>query len=89
MTRTGAGALIVIALAAGLVLRLARLDLQPMHNDEANQAVKFGALLERGAVPLRRPRPPRTDALLPVAPGGMAARPDHLWVPRSSTHSEG
>src|SRR5688500_8998286 len=48
MTRTGAGALIVIALAAGLVLRIARLDLQPMHNDEANQAVKFGALLERG-----------------------------------------
>ena len=48
MTRAGAGALVVIALAAGLVLRLARLDLQPMHNDEANQAVKFGALLERG-----------------------------------------
>ena len=48
MTRAGAGALIVIALAAGLALRVARLDLQPMHNDEANQAVKFGALLERG-----------------------------------------
>ncbi len=48
MTRAGAGALVVIALAAGLALRVARLDLQPMHNDEANQAVKFGALLERG-----------------------------------------
>jgi uncharacterized protein (TIGR03663 family) len=48
MTRAGAGALVVIALAAGLALRLARLDVQPMHNDEANQAVKFGALLERG-----------------------------------------
>ena len=37
-----------IALAAGLALRLARLDVRPMHHDEANQAVKFGALLERG-----------------------------------------
>ena len=48
MTRTGAGALVAIALAAGLGLRLARLDVRPMHHDEANQAVKFGALLERG-----------------------------------------
>ena len=30
------------------MLRLARLDVRPMHHDEANQAVKFGALLERG-----------------------------------------
>ena len=37
-----------IALTAGLALRLARLDVRPMHHDEANQAVKFGALLERG-----------------------------------------
>ena len=42
------GALVAIALAAGLVFRLARLDARPMHHDEANQAVKFGALLERG-----------------------------------------
>ena len=35
-------------LAAGLALRLARLDVRPMHNDEANQAIKFGALLESG-----------------------------------------
>ena len=48
MTRAGAGALVVIALVAGLTLRFVRLDVQPMHNDEANQAVKFGALLERG-----------------------------------------
>jgi uncharacterized protein (TIGR03663 family) len=48
MTRAGAGALVAIALAAGLALRLARLDVRPMHHDEANQAVKFGALLERG-----------------------------------------
>ena len=48
MTRAGAGALVAIALTAGLALRLARLDVRPMHHDEANQAVKFGALLERG-----------------------------------------
>ena len=39
---------VAIALAAALILRLARLDVRPMHHDEANQAVKFGALLERG-----------------------------------------
>jgi uncharacterized protein (TIGR03663 family) len=48
MTQVGAGALVALALAAGLSLRLARLDARPMHHDEANQAVKFGALLERG-----------------------------------------
>ena len=48
MTRGCMGALVAIALAAGLVLRMARLDARPMHHDEANQAVKFGALLERG-----------------------------------------
>lgn len=48
MTRAGGAALVVIALTAGLALRLARLDVRPMHHDEANQAVKFGALLERG-----------------------------------------
>lgn len=48
MTRACAGALLVVALAAGLALRVARLDVRPMHHDEANQALKFGALLERG-----------------------------------------
>ena len=59
MTRRAASALpgygaasavlvVAIALAAGLTLRLARLDVRPMHHDEANQAVKFGALLEHG-----------------------------------------
>jgi uncharacterized protein (TIGR03663 family) len=42
------GVVIAIALAAGLALRLARLDQRPMHNDEANQAIKFGGLLDRG-----------------------------------------
>ena len=48
MTRAGAGALVAIALTAALALRAARLDVRPMHHDEANQAVKFGDLLERG-----------------------------------------
>ena len=48
MTRAGVGAIVAIALAAALALRLARLDVRPMHHDEANQAVKFGTLLERG-----------------------------------------
>ena len=48
MTRATAGALVALALTAGLALRTARLDERPMHHDEANQAVKFGALLERG-----------------------------------------
>jgi uncharacterized protein (TIGR03663 family) len=48
MTRARVGAIVVLALAAGLALRLARLDARPMHHDEANQAVKFGTLLERG-----------------------------------------
>ncbi len=48
MTRTCAGVLLAAAVAAGLMLRLIALDARPMHHDEANQAVKFGALLERG-----------------------------------------
>ena len=48
MTRAGAAACVVLALLAGLALRLARLDVRPMHHDEANQAVKFGTLLETG-----------------------------------------
>ena len=48
MTRGWAGAFVAIALAAGLFLRFGRLDTRPMHHDEANQAVKFGTLLETG-----------------------------------------
>ena len=48
MTRACAAALVALALTAGLTMRVARLDERPMHHDEANQAVKFGALLERG-----------------------------------------
>lgn len=48
MTRAGAGALVAVALTTGLALRGARLDVRPMHHDEANQAIKFGELLEHG-----------------------------------------
>ena len=48
MSRAVAAVVITVALTAGLALRLARLDVRPMHNDEANQAIKFGELLERG-----------------------------------------
>jgi len=36
------------AVLGALLFRAAGLDLRPMHHDEANQAVKFGELLERG-----------------------------------------
>ena len=39
---------VLAALALALAFRLARADLRPMHHDEANQAVKFGELLETG-----------------------------------------
>jgi uncharacterized protein (TIGR03663 family) len=40
--------LVAASLALALAFRLAGLDLRPMHHDEANQAVKFGTLLETG-----------------------------------------
>lgn len=48
MNRTVAAALLVLVFAGALVFRLAGLDLRPMHHDEANQALKFGLLLENG-----------------------------------------
>jgi uncharacterized protein (TIGR03663 family) len=48
MTRGCVSALVATAMATGLALRLGQLDARPMHHDEANQAVKFGALVERG-----------------------------------------
>lgn len=39
---------ILVLTAAALAIRLPRLDRRPMHGDEANQAVKAGALLETG-----------------------------------------
>ncbi|MDY0231891.1 MAG: TIGR03663 family protein [Candidatus Saccharicenans sp.] len=40
--------LFILVFVAGLFVRLYRLDLRPMHHDEANQAYKFGELLEKG-----------------------------------------
>ena len=48
MSRTVFWSLFAVALAVGLALRLTRLDVRPMHHDEANQAVRFGLLLEAG-----------------------------------------
>lgn len=41
-------ALFLLIACAAVLFRVVRLDLRPMHHDEANQAVKFGDLLERG-----------------------------------------
>jgi uncharacterized protein (TIGR03663 family) len=40
--------LFLLAVLGALAFRFVRLDVRPMHPDEANQAVKFGDLLERG-----------------------------------------
>jgi uncharacterized protein (TIGR03663 family) len=48
VTKTGFAALVGLALVLALGLRIVSLDRRPMHHDEANQAVKFGRLLETG-----------------------------------------
>jgi uncharacterized protein (TIGR03663 family) len=48
MKKAAFGGLFLAVLGLGLAFRLVRLDLRPFHHDEANQAVKFGALLEQG-----------------------------------------
>jgi len=48
MKKSALRGLFFAALAAALFVRLSGLSLRPMHHDEANQAVKFGALLETG-----------------------------------------
>lgn len=40
--------LFLLVICTALIMRLVQLDLRPMHHDEANQAVKFGDLLENG-----------------------------------------
>jgi uncharacterized protein (TIGR03663 family) len=42
-------AFFLLVVCAALFFRVIRLDLRPMHHDEANQAIKFGDLLEKGA----------------------------------------
>jgi uncharacterized protein (TIGR03663 family) len=41
-------AFFLFIVCAAVLFRVARLDIRPMHHDEANQAVKFGDLLEKG-----------------------------------------
>jgi uncharacterized protein (TIGR03663 family) len=48
MKKSALRGLFFAALAAALFVRLSGLSLRPMHHDEANQAVKFGRLLETG-----------------------------------------
>jgi uncharacterized protein (TIGR03663 family) len=48
MSRTAFCTLFLAVLIIGLAFRLGRLNLRPMHHDEANEAVKFGMLLETG-----------------------------------------
>lgn len=48
MTKKAFRGLFWCAVLGALLFRVIRLDVRPMHPDEANQAVKFGDLLERG-----------------------------------------
>jgi uncharacterized protein (TIGR03663 family) len=48
MTKAAFRGLFLCAVVGALLFRFVRLDVRPMHHDEANQAVKFGDLLERG-----------------------------------------
>ena len=40
--------LFILTIIGAVLFRVVQLDLRPMHHDEANQAVKFGYLLENG-----------------------------------------
>jgi uncharacterized protein (TIGR03663 family) len=48
MTKKAFFWLFSVAFLTGLLFRVTALGLRPMHHDEANQALKFGALLEQG-----------------------------------------
>ena len=48
MNKTAFRGLFLLSSPARLLLRSVALGLRPMHHDEANQAVKFGTLLEKG-----------------------------------------
>jgi uncharacterized protein (TIGR03663 family) len=48
MSKTAFRGLFLLIVFGAILYRVAGLDRRPMHNDEANQAVKFGRLLEKG-----------------------------------------
>jgi len=80
MTKKTFRGLFLCAVLGALAFRTARLDLRPMHADEANQAVKFGDLLERGDYrfdPKDHHGPTLYYASLPAA-----------WAARESTLAE-
>jgi len=62
-------ALVVLVILGAGAFRFARLDLRPMHGDEANQAVKVGRLLDKGEYaydPVEHHGPTLYYATLPV-----------------------
>ncbi len=66
-----------LVVAGGAALRLADLGNRPMHCDEANQAVKFGRLLERGEYiydPREHHGPTLNYLTLPVARAASARK---------------
>ena len=70
MNKTAFGGLFLIVLCGGVLLRAPGLGLRPMHHDEANQAVKFGLLLEKGEYrydPADHHGPTLTYLTLPIA----------------------
>ncbi|HUT11904.1 MAG TPA: flippase activity-associated protein Agl23 [Thermoguttaceae bacterium] len=71
MKRAVPFAAVLLAITAGAAaLRLVDLDNRPMHWDEANQALKFGRLLERGQYeydPEDHHGPSLNDLTLPIA----------------------
>jgi predicted membrane-bound mannosyltransferase len=48
MSKTVFRGLVPLVVLGALLFRLPSLGLRPMHHDEANQAMKFGTLLETG-----------------------------------------
>lgn len=48
MTKRAFRGLFLCAVLGAVIFRVVRLDVRPVHHDEANQALKFGDLLERG-----------------------------------------
>lgn len=48
MSKRAFASLFLAVFLLAVILHTARLDLRPMHHDEANQALKFGQLLEKG-----------------------------------------
>ncbi|MCK7496472.1 MAG: hypothetical protein MZW92_40380 [Comamonadaceae bacterium] len=75
-----------LAVFGGLALaprwRSAWADLRPMHHDEANQAVKFGELLETGDYRYDRHDHHGPTLYYLTLPAGLAARAAHAGVAR-------